>query len=320
MTLGDIIDHTFRVYRSHFAVIFLFSLLVSGIFNILYAGLAEQLSPIPIFTNQFQQIMDMINGEPRTYQDIFGVSGMNGLGSLLDFMLLMIVSLIMAGVQLIVVVPYVQGGVIGITERFVKNKEADLSYAFTAPLKKLGRLIVTALCLLLYGAAVYIGAVIVLIIIMMPIILTLTALRNIGFIALLLIIIPFLLVLAAFLVLYVFVSLVYPVVMMEDKYHFSAIGRSFQLVRRQFWKAIGMVVLVYLLAAIVGSSLNLGLGWLASLADAPAILSVIIQSIVSAFVSPVLYIAGAMLYFDIRVRSEGLDLEYMAAEAGEITT
>lgn len=311
MTIGDILDYSFRVYRRYFTVIFLFSLLLTGMFNLVSMGVMEQATPFSLFSNSFEQLVDLISGdffnaEPAYDVDIFDP------GMLVQMMLSGLLMLVLFGVQMVMIEPFVLGGIIGITQRYMEDREVDILVPFKASWSRFGRLIATALCLILYWILVLIAMVLVFTLLIMPFMMLSPMMSSAGIVFSIILGILFLFLLLFIIAVVVsFASLTYPVVMMEPRFHFDALTRSFQLIRRQFWKSIGVVVLIYLLTSIVSSSLNVGFSALITFAGGPWILHSILQSVVTALVNPVIHISLTLFYFDTRIRTEGLDIEYL---------
>lgn len=108
-----------------------------------------------------------------------------------------------------------------------------------------------------------------------------------------------------------------PVIGVERLGPIAAMKRSWRLVRRRFWPVLGLALLSGLVATLFGYALGLvptvisllvgtdGYGWLLTAASG------IITSIIT---MPVVAGATVLVYLDLRVRTEGLDLELLAAE------
>lgn len=109
-----------------------------------------------------------------------------------------------------------------------------------------------------------------------------------------------------------------PVMFIEDTGLISAMGRSWRLVEGRWWRTFLIVFLMVILVSIVQAALvafvNLGQlllqiflsGYLATaISEAASVL-------VGALVNPILQIAIVLIYFDLRVRREGLDLFQLA--------
>lgn len=113
----------------------------------------------------------------------------------------------------------------------------------------------------------------------------------------------------------------FPALLLEGFRGRKALGRSFRLVRNRWWPTFGVILLAYLLAAAVqlvsgailgGLSLtDLGdslLGIVAATTAANAVAALIATPFTAAIV--------VLVYFDLRVRKEGLDIALLAERIG----
>ena len=113
---------------------------------------------------------------------------------------------------------------------------------------------------------------------------------------------------------------VLPVMFVENTGLFAAMGRSWRLVERRWWRTFLIVVLVFVLNYVVSLALGafLYLGQvLLQLLVSPYLALAIYEGavvLVSALVTPVLLIAIVLIYFDLRVRKEALDLFQLAQQ------
>lgn len=107
-------------------------------------------------------------------------------------------------------------------------------------------------------------------------------------------------------------------IMVEDVGPLSAMRRSWRLRNLRFWPTVGAVLVASVLAGIVGGMI----GWLLSFGGAlvggtfawvPVGVAVILTQLVEL---PLLAAFSTLLYFDGRIRREGLDLEIMGSELG----
>ncbi|HLU52511.1 MAG TPA: hypothetical protein VK011_02845 [Acidimicrobiia bacterium] len=98
-----------------------------------------------------------------------------------------------------------------------------------------------------------------------------------------------------------------------------AMGRSFRLVRGRFWPVLGALVLAYLLYIVVSQIIG-GIAGAVTVASALAsdrfsfLPSVIGGAIVEVVAAPFVAAMVTIIYFDLRVRKEGYDLELMARD------
>ena len=109
---------------------------------------------------------------------------------------------------------------------------------------------------------------------------------------------------------------VFPVLFVEGRGGTKALRRSFRLVRKRWWPAAGLVLLGFLLAAVVSTILQFAMGLLLFVNDSLgfAILTSTAGTLLGQLLTtPFQAAIVALLYFDLRVRKEGFDLELLAA-------
>ncbi|MDQ3619650.1 MAG: glycerophosphoryl diester phosphodiesterase membrane domain-containing protein, partial [Actinomycetota bacterium] len=100
-----------------------------------------------------------------------------------------------------------------------------------------------------------------------------------------------------------------------------ALGRSFGLVKGRWWRTFGLYLLAYLLVVIVGSIIGRILTQLqfTDIGDSLAlslIVNAIGQTISAVITTPFIAAFIIVLYFDLRVRKEGFDLQLLAERIG----
>jgi hypothetical protein len=136
----------------------------------------------------------------------------------------------------------------------------------------------------------------------------------IGF---LLLVLPGLAVFCAVIYLVVRWSLTVAAMMAEDIGPIRGLGRSWNLVTGSWWRTLGILLIVGILQAIISYGLVIFLGLIAAIfatGDFQAALVQIGGTLLSTLVSPITTIAVVLLYFDLRVRKEGLDLDQLAQQ------
>jgi hypothetical protein len=111
---------------------------------------------------------------------------------------------------------------------------------------------------------------------------------------------------------------VMPVMFVENTGLFTAMGRSWRLVQGRWWRTFLILILIfvlnYVLSIALGAFLYLG-ELLLSIVLSPYLALAIYEGavvLVSALVNPVLLIAIVLIYFDLRVRKEAMDLFQLA--------
>ncbi|HVF19164.1 MAG TPA: hypothetical protein VNA14_02865 [Mycobacteriales bacterium] len=125
-------------------------------------------------------------------------------------------------------------------------------------------------------------------------------------------------------------SLATPALMLERQTVGGAISRSQALVRPQFWRCLGVVMLAWLIKSVISGALSApfalaggGLGNIldgtydpdATIGTGYLLLSTLGAIIANTFVLPFSAGVSALLYVDRRMRSEGLDVTLAAAAA-----
>jgi len=112
-----------------------------------------------------------------------------------------------------------------------------------------------------------------------------------------------------------------PPAVLEDSTALESIARSVELTRGSLWR----VVVLFVFAVVIGYAglmLTQGPFFVAAIAAGPEtttgfwlnLCGVITGSIASILTGPLAVVAMAVLYYDLRIRKEGLDLEIMIAD------
>jgi hypothetical protein len=124
----------------------------------------------------------------------------------------------------------------------------------------------------------------------------------------------------------VILPLVAPIVVLEGRPAWESIRRAWELARRRFWWILGFVAILYLFAQllITGPSMLATTAVYTVFSDssdvfAQSTTTTIIQTAIGLVMSllylPLQLTAITLMYFDLRVRTEGFDLTMLAAEA-----
>lgn len=104
-------------------------------------------------------------------------------------------------------------------------------------------------------------------------------------------------------------------IVLEDRGLINAFRRSWRLVRGSTWRVLGAALLLYLIVAIVQGVLGgiVGVAFVFGHGTAARLLSEGLSGILGIVVAPVLQVGLTLIYYDLRVRHEGFDLEQLAA-------
>ena len=122
--------------------------------------------------------------------------------------------------------------------------------------------------------------------------------------------------------LFVMFSVAVPALLLERIGPVSALRRSFRLVRGRWWQTAGVLLVGYLLIGILGALVTGIVMIVPSVAAdgntlAGALGAVVGGTLGSVLTTPYSAAVVALLYFDLRVRKEGLDLQ-LIAEGAEV--
>jgi hypothetical protein len=119
--------------------------------------------------------------------------------------------------------------------------------------------------------------------------------------------IGFILLIIPGIILLVFLSVAIPALIVEDRRGTAALGRSWDLVRGDFWHTLGVIVVVFLIVAIVS-------GIIGAIGGDAWALRWIFTAIAQIVTTPFAALASVLLYLDLRARSEALSSETLRRE------
>jgi hypothetical protein len=112
-------------------------------------------------------------------------------------------------------------------------------------------------------------------------------------------------------------SLTLAAMMVEDIGPIRGFGRSWNLVRGSWWRTFGILLIVFILNLVISYALFILVAVITSAAsggDFQLASAAVLTTLLGAAVSPIWPIAITLLYFDLRVRKEGLDLDQLAQQ------
>ncbi len=99
-----------------------------------------------------------------------------------------------------------------------------------------------------------------------------------------------------------------PVIVIEGKGVVAAFNRSSDLTRGLKRHVLATMALAYFMVLVASTGAVIAAQLLPGVA-----LQLVVTSLISVLVRPVLYLSIAVLYYDLRIRGEGFDLEHLAA-------
>jgi hypothetical protein len=128
------------------------------------------------------------------------------------------------------------------------------------------------------------------------------------------------------------VAFVVPVIVVEDRYYWDAIQRSRELAAGQWMRIFVVALLTSIMSWVISAAvmaifglilgvqiaLSPGMGQGAGMATGTLMAWQIAYGLIQAALTPITSLLVVLLYFDVRVRKEGYDIQLLAEEMGEL--
>lgn len=285
LSVGDIIDRLFRLFRANITVFAAIAVLPSLIIEVLQraSGLSQTFDLNEVTTALTTP--GAANPFPRQLQQV-------------DPVVAAVVGVVTVAISLIQAAALIEA----IGQRYL-GRGITVREALERGLRAVPRLIAVVLVVVVvFGILIFVATVAVL------------ALRSaaVNAVAVVAGLVGFFFVLPwAFLSL----AVVWPVIVLEGLGPIAAIRRSFHLMDRSRLRALGLYFLIGIISSLLG--VIFGIVFLASFVSEPSVRPVLqaLATVASGAISgPLLYGALVLLYYDLRVRKEAFDLQ-LAAEA-----
>lgn len=283
MDFGEILDHTIRVMKTGWKPLLLTGLL-SGLPLVIYSGLMFSLIPRSGQLNS-----------PTSNLFLRAVMG----ATLSDYTNLLELGGVLAGLLLLagLLSPWLKGALIVIASRLYLGLPVTMGMALRMAGRRYFALVGTSLLILLFG------------------LLAVPALIVGGLVFLAGLTVP-----GGLVALCVYWAFNRHALLIEGAGGgMPAIRRSFGLVSGRFWPLLGMSIVFYLFAAALNGQLafvsQVPAQLLMSIWDNPLMPWVVAlcSGLLTAVAAPLYVVGLTLVYYDVRMRKEGLDLELMAA-------
>ena len=297
MSVGELLDATFSLYRRNFLLI----AAISAIVQVPYAVLQFVLYQLFGLNTLLRSPFTRLNIAPGQSQQVTTQQLQDYLNSFGAFF---VVVAVLALVGVFIVLPLATAATTrAVSDRYLE-RPASVGSSYAAALRRMRALIWQSLILLggfLLVYALAIGLVVAL---------SLVAGAAAAGLGILLVIaaIPFVL------FVYVRTSLAPPAIVLENLSGWRGLVRSWNLVRGFSWRILGIRILIVLITGIIGGLL-VGLLSLAGAGldlNGQFIVQQAASAVISVLIGPVTYIAVTLLYYDTRIRKEGFDIEMLA--------
>jgi hypothetical protein len=282
MPLPELLDELFRLYRRHFSVIAGISLLL------VLPGLLASLLSGSYKTNPIGSLLQYTSsgGGAAVLQQIQAQQAQQNTGWSL-----------LGGLIGLIIVPFSVGALYRAAVDGANGQPMTIRSVLSETLARywplFGFAALAFLIVVLWGIAVLIGSV--------------------------LLVLPGLAVFCAGVYLLVRWSVSLPAMMAENVGPIRGLGRSWSLVKGMWWRTFGIILIVIVAYIIIDLALLALFGVVTAVipanTDLRSGLATAATTLVDALIAPLFPIVLTLLYFDLRVRKEGLDLEQLAKQA-----
>jgi hypothetical protein len=293
MSVGEWLDATFTLYRRNFVLI----ASISAVVQIPYALLTWvlfSLTGVAAFVRSPFTSLGTQTITPAQAQHLLN-----------SYLGVIVVTLGLVLVSLLVVVPLGEAATTrAVSDRYL-DRTSSLLAAYRAAWSRLGALI--TMILILIGA--YAGSLFAVIALV-----ALLGAVGAGGVGALLAIVAFVALIPALVVIYVRTVVAVPAIVLERVSGWHGLQRSWRLINGRFWPTFGRMLLLALIASII-SSVIAAVFEIPGAALAPSntfVFDQVASAVAAVFVGPITYIGVTLLYYDIRIRKEGFDIEMLA--------
>ncbi len=293
MSVGEWLDATFTLYRRNFALIASISAVVQIPYALLTWLLFELTGVATFVRSPFASLGAQSITQAQAQQLLNSYLGV------------LVVTLSLLLLSLLIVVPLGEAATTrAVSDRYLDRPSSLLS-AYRAAWGRLGALIAMILILIL----VYAGSLAVVIMFT-----ALLAAAGAGGLGALLAVIAFIGLVPVLIMIYVRTVVAVPAIVLERVSGWGGLKRSWQLISGRFWPTFGRMLLLVLITSIIS-------GVVSTIFQVPGnliapnnsfVFEQVAGAIAAVFVGPITYIGVTLLYYDIRIRKEGFDIEMLA--------
>src|SRR5690625_3403854 len=292
LSRGEIYDGAFRSIRANLPVMLGLSAIV-----VLVLGILEGLTTYGAF-EEFNRLLGRLDPaeDPEAFIDAFTTSGTS-------FLLSSGISLLISFLGTTILT----GLLIHAVSQAVIGRKTTIGQVWAEVRPQILRLLLLTIIIGLLLTAVGIVAVLIL---------TFSVVSGSAGLVLLGVLAAFLVVVIGMPVVLTFTVLATPALILERATIGAALSRGFTLAKRSFWRVLGIYLLTVVLVGIVSTAITWPFGQVSMIFETGPgafVLSLLGGVVANWITIPILAAVVALLYIDIRIRTEGLDAELARA-------
>jgi hypothetical protein len=311
LSLGELLDESFSLYRSNVLTFMAIAALVLVPYTLL-----SFITQYP-FQDRLQAIQNASNGGSNPF---IGQSAFDLLGEMLFWYLLI------AGVSMLYMIvfqPLLEGTLAHSIAQHHLGREASVGESFGAALRRSPALILARLLPFLVSSligALIVGGSAALVLLLLgqrfseelePT--SIAALVGFGILGIGLVILLLLIALA----LMIRIMFTSQTIIVENAGPWQSLVRSWRLTEGSFWRIVGYLLVIGLLISTLIALPTIVISVIITLLGLDPRVQLLINTcanaVISVITTPFSMIAYTLLYFDLRVRKEGFDLEHQAS-------
>ncbi|MBP1990890.1 glycerophosphoryl diester phosphodiesterase membrane domain-containing protein [Paenibacillus eucommiae] len=307
MGIGRILDRSFQLYRKHFVKLTFLMLLLFGPFYLVQNLILvdQNAAATNSFLEQlrnFSSLEDFVNSgiETELTDDL-------GLGKILAYIFLLLPIFFLG------LVPLAVAAIVFLTRAALLGEETPtIGSLLKSGLRRFWPMAGSTLLMTVIMGAMYIGFMIIILVVALLFafgagITGTIAGSNAGVGAAVSAIVLFVLLLLGVLIgfSYFFIRWGYYLPIVATNGDAPALGRSWNLTKRSFWRLFLMYAVLSIVIYIIMFVINLAL--IAVLGN--GLFSQVLQSLLTVLISPLILLPYAVSFFDLKVRNEGMGLE-----------
>ncbi|WP_022918167.1 hypothetical protein [Ruania albidiflava] len=291
LTLGEIYDGAIRSIRTNPAVMFVLSAVLVALAT-LVQGIATW--------GVFEDLNALVGMDPETLQNV-------ATSSLLATLQSALLGYTISGLVSFLITTILNGLLIHAVSQAVIGRKMSLEEVWHATKRQIPRLLALSLVvslLLILVAGLSVGIIVLLALSGS------TALMALGTVVMLLVL------LVSMLAVVTLTVLATPALVLEQSKVFTALRRSFLLTRKMFWRVLGIYLLTALLVGLLGSVISYPVTMIGQVLGSVTfsyVLTLVGSAISLAVTTPFMAAVTALLYIDVRIRLEALDVELARA-------